>query len=260
MKFRYSNSLFPIRNSVHHPRLLAHRGFTAYGPENSLPAFHAAGAKRFWAIETDVHVTADGVLVCNHDYTIDKMYDGTGKISEMTWEDIRKHSLDVGNHVAALSPEQRKMPTFEQYLRICRYYGSVPFIELKADNIVRDVVEMVKEYNMEEYSVISAFSLPLLEEVRGMTDRLYIHHILSNMETASKLSELGNAGIQLDYADPFLVPESDIKHLHKLGLHVCIRCQDTEEGIRKAIEIGMDYVPTNTIDRLTVTGGSDVFG
>ncbi|GGD56808.1 glycerophosphodiester phosphodiesterase family protein [Paenibacillus nasutitermitis] len=252
MRIHSTNPLFNIRNSVHHPRFIAHRGFTVDGPENSFPAFTAAGAKRFWAIETDVHITLDGVLVCNHDSTIDKMYDGTGKISEMTWEDIQKYAINVGNHVETFPLDQRKMPTFEQYLRICRYYGSVPFIELKTTGIVNAVLEMVREYNMEDYSVISTTKLPMLKEVREITERLYIHHILSNMETAPELSELGNAGIQLDYADVSLVPESDVKHLHNLGLNVCIRSQDTEEGVKNAIKIGMDYIPTNTIYRLTV--------
>lgn len=246
------NPLFTTRNSVHEPRLLAHRGYAVDGPENSLAAFIAAGSKRFWAIETDVWMTADEVLVCNHDATIDAMYDGTGSIREMTWQEILQYTINKGNHVEVLPLEQRKMATFEQYLRICRYYGSVPFIELKATHIVKPVIEMVKAYNMEDYAVISTTSLPMLQEVRQLTTRLYIHHILSHMDNALALKELGHAGIQLDYADVSKVPESDVQQLHKLGLQVCIRCQDTEEGIKQAIEIGMDYVPTNTIHRLTV--------
>ena len=44
------------------PRLIAHRGFTPLAPENSLFAFEVAGRLGFWAIESDVHETRDGLL------------------------------------------------------------------------------------------------------------------------------------------------------------------------------------------------------
>lgn len=249
MSLRAQSQLFHIRNSVHHPRFVAHRGFTVDGPENSLQAFMAAGAKRFWAIETDVHMTLDGVLVCNHDSTIDAMYDGTGEISKMTWKEIQQYTMNSGNNVETFPAEQRKMPTFEQYLRICRYYGSVPFIELKT-GVVEDVLEVVKKYDLEDFSVISTRKIPWLRRTRELSDRIYVHHILSNMETAQEIRDLGHSGLQLDYADVTLVPEADVQRLHELGLNVCIRCQDTEETAKYAIEIGMDYVPTNVIAKL----------
>ena len=45
------------------PKLIAHRGLTNEAPENSNPAFRKAGENGFWAIETDVHKTKDGILV-----------------------------------------------------------------------------------------------------------------------------------------------------------------------------------------------------
>jgi glycerophosphoryl diester phosphodiesterase len=77
-------------HSVEAPKLIAHRGFAVGLPQNSVPAFEKAGQLGYWAIETDVHLTADGVLVCCHDATVDSMFLGSGAIREMKFEDLRR--------------------------------------------------------------------------------------------------------------------------------------------------------------------------
>ena len=66
-------------------RLIAHRGYAIHAPQNSAEAFEAAGRLGFWAIETDVRRTLDGVLVCCHDATVDSMFCGSGEISALPW-------------------------------------------------------------------------------------------------------------------------------------------------------------------------------
>ena len=70
-------------------RLNAHRGYRQAGPDNSFPSFRAAGQLGFWAIEADVHETADGYLVCIHDGTIDATLNGTGAVADLTLEELR---------------------------------------------------------------------------------------------------------------------------------------------------------------------------
>ena len=63
---------------------ISHRGFTPLAPENSLPSFYYAGLLGQWAIETDLHLTRDGKIVCCHNDTIDEYCNQTGKISSQT--------------------------------------------------------------------------------------------------------------------------------------------------------------------------------
>ena len=86
------------KNSLELPKLIAHRGYAVEAPQNSIPAFVEAGKLGFWAVETDVHKTKDGVLVCNHNNSVDEMYYGSGKIAEMTYREL-----------ATLESKQRKM-------------------------------------------------------------------------------------------------------------------------------------------------------
>src|SRR5699024_12488647 len=85
--------LFRSQDHLSVPPFVSHRGYTPMAPENSLPGFAYAGLLGQWAIETDVHLTRDGVLVCCHDEAVDAMYDGTGAIADMTWEELSRHQL-----------------------------------------------------------------------------------------------------------------------------------------------------------------------
>jgi glycerophosphoryl diester phosphodiesterase len=70
------------------PIAFAHRGGTGDTPENTLAAFQNAVDLGYRYIETDVHLTADGVLVAFHDDQLDRLTDSAGKIDELRWSDI----------------------------------------------------------------------------------------------------------------------------------------------------------------------------
>jgi hypothetical protein len=159
--------------------------------------------------------------------------------------------MDTGNRVSDYTAKQLKMPTFEQYLKICRYYGCVPFIEIKTD-IAEYLVPVLREYGLEPHSVISSSSFSHIAKVRDYSHQIFVHHIFSSMEKSEEVAGLGNAGLALNYTDMALVSEADIKLLHARGLKVCFRAGDTEEQAKAMIDIGADYVPTNTMYRLTV--------
>lgn len=86
------------------PLGLAHRGGAEH-PENSLAAFEAAVAMGHRVLETDVHATADGVLVALHDPTLDRTTDGSGPLAARTWEQVCELRLrDAGGAVTDHAP------------------------------------------------------------------------------------------------------------------------------------------------------------
>ena len=68
----------------------AHRGASADAPENTMEAFRLAVDIAADGIELDVHLTKDGEVVVIHDDTIDRTSNGTGKVSDMTLEELRR--------------------------------------------------------------------------------------------------------------------------------------------------------------------------
>ena len=72
------------------PIPVAHRGGAAEQPENTMTAFSAAVALGYRYVETDVHATADGVLLAFHDHTLDRVTDRTGTISDLPYAAVRE--------------------------------------------------------------------------------------------------------------------------------------------------------------------------
>ncbi len=77
-----------------HPMLIAHRGASVTAPENTMPAFQLAAQMGADGIELDVMLSRDGKVVVMHDASVDRTTDGSGKVHEMDWEDLRR--LDAG--------------------------------------------------------------------------------------------------------------------------------------------------------------------
>ncbi len=89
-------------------KYIAHRGLfdNKTMPENSLAAFENAVLHGF-AIELDVQMTADGELIVFHDYTLERMTNGSGEIEKLRWDEIKDLSL-LGTNC--------KIPTLQQTL------------------------------------------------------------------------------------------------------------------------------------------------
>jgi len=244
----YHQRLFNTLNSVNTPHLYAHRGYQAEAPENSIPAFRLAGEYKFWGIETDLWATSDDVIVCMHDSSINRMTDGTGTISSMTYAQIQQYHIDTGTNVEQYSDDELVIPTIDDYLKICRYYNLVPFIELKED-IVAAVIQKLKDYGMENIAVISSFDWNLVVKARKLSN-VFVHWINTSsteMTHVEDLSVMGNAGRSFNYTDMTQVPSTLNSTLNGLGVDYCFRAADTVEMVKKQIELGLSYIPTNAI-------------
>lgn len=241
--------LFARPNTPARPRILAHRGANSLEPENSIPAFEAAGRIGAWAIETDVHKTADGKLICFHNKRVDGLTDGEGAIAEMTFDEIRRLHITVGNNVEAHTAEQLRIPTFEEYLTVCYRYGSVPFIELKT-SIAEETMFEVRQMGLEDRCVFSSGKFQPLEDARALSDRVFIHHIFSSEERIERLAELEYSGMSFKIANLDDVPAGLVDKVHSAGVRICFRASDTPEAVRQAISMGVDYVPSNKVFKL----------
>jgi glycerophosphoryl diester phosphodiesterase len=95
--------------------LCAHRGAMETHPENTIPAFKEAIRLGTQMIEFDLRMTKDSVLVLMHDETVDRTTDGSGKVGDLTFAEIRR--LDAGSF-KGLQFKGTKVPTFEEALAV----------------------------------------------------------------------------------------------------------------------------------------------
>lgn len=103
---------------------IAHRGYaenSAY--KNTIVAYENAAKSTYFGIETDVHATSDGVIVCNHDEDV-VFNDGSNlKIATSTYAQLTQKPLKGTNDVYIC--------TFEDYLKVCARYLKLAVVELK---------------------------------------------------------------------------------------------------------------------------------
>lgn len=114
-----------------HTKILAHRGASAYAPENTLPAFQLACEMGADGFELDVHLTKDQQVVVIHDETIDRTSNGTGNVEEMTYEKLL--DLDFSNNKEGY--KEVKIPLLEEVFELASKNNMFVNVEIKEDRI-----------------------------------------------------------------------------------------------------------------------------
>lgn len=248
--------------------LSAHRGFQPEGPENTVLSFEAAGKHGFDYIETDVLMTADGELVCIHDSTLDRTTNGSGRVHAMTYAEILQYRIDTaayGFDISSADPSKLYVPTFREYLEICKKYGAKPFIELKSvgKDVIKKTIDTALEYFAPEDIVISSSSLSLLQISYNLNRDIFCHLIWGDQTDAGyeksikSLSEMTNSSGKVNAGIAFNIQGlSDsanydrakgwIDKAKAASLLTCLRAADDISEIRKMFDLGIDYYPTNT--------------
>jgi len=127
---------------------IAHRGASAAAPPNTLAAFEKAIELGADGIEFDVHLSADGVPVVIHDFTVDATTDGSGRVAEMTLVQLKQ--LDAGSTFDPAFAGER-IPTLEEVLETV---GSrlLLNIELKTTSLRDNGLERAVIAQIEQHS------------------------------------------------------------------------------------------------------------
>ncbi|HXV27393.1 MAG TPA: glycerophosphodiester phosphodiesterase family protein [bacterium] len=153
--------------------IIAHRGASAYLPENTLEAFHLA-FDRFHAdmIEFDLQMTKDGVPVVIHDAKLDRTTNGKGYVSDYVYRDLQ--NFDAGYYFdptgKGLFPERGKdikIPTFEEVLT--RFSGRQLAVEIKAKSseLTHRAMDLLKKHHALENAVVGSKHHKVFQTLRN---------------------------------------------------------------------------------------------
>ena len=136
-------------------KVWAHRGASAYAPENTLEAFLLAAEQGADGVELDVQLTKDGEMVVVHDEEIDRVSDGSGFVKDYTLAELKTLNFNKTH------PEYQdvKIPTLHEVYEALKPTGMTINVELKTGifwykDLEKKVLELTKEMEMEDLSLI----------------------------------------------------------------------------------------------------------
>ena len=222
------------------PQVVAHRGYwkTEGSAQNSISSLQNAGNIGAYGSEFDVNLTADGQLVVNHDFT----YHGL-EIAETDCATLRDTALTLKNGEI--------IPLLDEYFEASLAYPEMKLVyELKSKGepeyearALPATVEAINRYGVADRIEFISFSLSACVEFARLMPNNRVEYL--GGEIAPKdLHEMGISGIDYEYFVFYEHPEW-IEEAHKLGMVVNTWTVNTEEDMRKLLELGVDQLTTN---------------
>jgi glycerophosphoryl diester phosphodiesterase len=231
----------------------AHRG-GAYHPEiegleNTLAAFEHAVALGYDYLETDVHVTRDGVLLAFHDAVLDRVTDRRGEIVRLTYEEVR----------TAVIGGRAEIPT------LATLFDAFPEtrfnIDIKSDGAVSSLADFLNAREAWDRVLVGSFSRRRLQRFRRLVRQpvptsatpveVVLFRFLPNARLANLLTP-DFAALQIPHRQgPLLVTSRGlIRRAHAAGKHVHVWTIDDPGEMQELLDLGVDGLFTDRTDLL----------
>ena len=159
---------------------IAHRGYSYGAPENTVAAVKVALEQRVVAVEVDLMLSKDGVVVVAHDYKLDNFTDSKGLISDKTWDELRHVSVTRGGMGRSKSVQpgvDDKLARFEDIVKAARDAQIQLVIELKtvtnSSHLIKSAADILKEFDYVSNTLITSFVPTMLIEFQRHCPEAY---------------------------------------------------------------------------------------
>ena len=154
------------------PRVVAHRGDSAFYPENTLEAFRSAADIGIDVIETDVHLTKDGEIVIWHDPTLERNTDGRGTIESHTLSELKKYDAGYtftrdGGKTYPFRGKGVRLITLSEALEACPDERFNIDLKSQEPEIVERFISVIRSHKAESRICAASFHLGNLKKLRA---------------------------------------------------------------------------------------------
>jgi len=225
------------------PLAFAHRGDASEAPENTMPAFAHAVDLGYRYLETDAHMTADGVLVAFHDDRLDRVTDRRGRIADLLWSEVQEAKVDG----------REPIPLLEDLL------GAWPDVRVnidpKQDAVAESLAAAILRTGSTDRVCVGAFSDKRIAQVKALTGPTLCTS-MGPREVARLVSVSrggpGLGGVLSPCAQvpttrgriP-LVTERFVDTAHRHGVQVHVWTIDDRSEMQRLLDLGVDGVMTD---------------
>lgn len=237
--------------------VVGHRGAMGHAPENTFASFRKAVALGVDAVECDVHLSKDGVLVVHHDETLDRTTSGKGFIRDHSWAAIR--SLDAGGwfHRSFSRERPPSLPALLRWAKPQRAPDGSPLrvvVEIKNEKvrypgIAEKTVAALRRAGMRRRAVVISFNHDTMARVKKLDPG-----IKTGLLFARRLRDLAarmkRAGADAVFPRHLLVTRGFMDEARRRGWFVGTWTANDVSDLRRLTGLGVDAVAGNYPERI----------
>jgi glycerophosphoryl diester phosphodiesterase len=248
------------------PVNLAHRGASALAPENTIEAFRLAVQDGAGGLELDVHMTRDGHIVVIHDATVDRTTNGSGAVSEMTLDELRR--LDAGHDFSPDGGPTRpyrgrdvRVPTLREVLE--GFPVVALNIEIKADTpgIEETVLGVLREANALGRTLVVSTPHEIVKRFRKVSGghvstgasrwEIGVFYVSSRFRLERLVRPAYDAlQVPLRHRGIPVVTPRFVRAAHARGVRVDAWTINQADEMRRLLDLGVDVIMTDRPDTL----------
>jgi glycerophosphoryl diester phosphodiesterase len=235
---------------------IAHRGASAYAPENTLSSIRKAIELGTKYIEIDVHMTKDGHIVAIHDSSIQRTSNSSGKVRNLSLLELKEY--DFGSWFDLKFKEER-IPTLLEVLKVTGK-RAVLIIELKYGgnkytDIEKKIIKIIKKESLSKQVILKSFDYNILnkfEKIAPNIDRLYCTFwgndwfTIDNFIRFKGIFEM--ASFKYLQVHKYFLTETLISKAHKRKIKIIVWDVHDRTTMRKYIKMGVDFIETDNPD------------
>jgi glycerophosphoryl diester phosphodiesterase len=228
------------------PFMISHRGAGALAPENTLAGASEAIERGALFFEVDVQRSADGVLVVIHDDTVDRTTDGTGRVGELTYDEMG--SLDAGSHFSTEFAGE-PIPTLDAILELVAEKQVTLVLEAKSPElypgIEQQIAEALQRLEVQDRVIVISFDHDWLERFHEVAPQARLGELWGWMGRSKPLPMTSLVDVYWPsvIADPTLV-----KRAHAQGHEVVVWTVNNPWAMKLLLWLGVDGITTDRPD------------
>lgn len=223
-----------------------HRGLTEY-PENTFAAVNAAVKSGFKAVECDICMTKDSVFILQHDPTIDRCSNGSGRVNDMTYEQLLAYDFGVWKDSAFVGERIARLDDLLDYFK-----DNGLIIELDLADETRfkrewipALYELVKKKDMLGQTMFTATQDEFAEFLSTPREIIISISGVYYMSDAERALPLRDNVTLCNFSVPHIYLKTSISnYAHENGIKIKTWTATTQQEIDKCVELGADYIIT----------------
>jgi len=243
------------------PVNVAHRGASTLAPENTIEAFRLAVEAGAGGLELDVHMTRDGHIVVIHDATVDRTTNGSGAVSEMTLDELRR--FDAGHNFSPDGGSTRPyrgrgvwVPTLGEVLE--EFPGVAVNIEIKAGTpgIEKTVLGILRDANALGRALVVSTPHAIVKRFRKISSghistgasrwEIGVFYILSRLRLERLVRPAYEAlQVPLLHRGILVVTPRFIRAAQARGVRVDVWTINQAEEMRRLLDLRVDVIMTD---------------